>query len=479
MDLTKIRSQFQKWDISKIEFPKIDFSSLKLPKAKLPPLKIGNLTAKIPIVQGGMGVGISLSGLASAVSRAGGIGVIAANAIGMIEPDYFKNGVEANKRALRKEIRKAKEKGSNGVIGVNIMVALNDYHEMMDVAIEEKADVLFLGAGLPLRGIPVDRIRDAGVSIVPIVSSARAAKLIFSYWEKNYQTIPDGVVVEGPEAGGHLGFKHEQIEDPAFRLEKIIPEVVETINEIGKRNRREIPVIAAGGVFTGSDIHKFLKLGASGVQMGTRFVATEECDADHGFKQNFVNATKEDVMIIKSPVGMPGRAIRNKFLSDVHSGIKKKFKCPWQCLESCEADKANYCISIALNNARKGNMVNGYAFAGSNAYRVESIVPVSELVNELKLDYSNVVEKSSEKIKSEFELIKKKLVRLKGEYEYVIDQALTQFKEDYKNSIDKKSEYIKIEIEKQKVKIASLKEEFLEGLGNLSLLQNEFLTVTA
>ena len=479
MDLKKIRSQFQKWDISKIEFPKIDFSSIKLPKVKMPPLKIGNLTAKIPIVQGGMGVGISLSGLASAVSRAGGIGVIAANAIGMIEPDYFKNGVKANKRALRKEIRKAKEKGDNGIIGVNIMVALNDYHEMMDVAIEEKADILFLGAGLPLRGIPLERIREAGVKIIPIVSSARAAKLIFGYWEKSYGTIPDGVVVEGPEAGGHLGFKYEQIEDPAFRLEKILPEVVETINEIGKRNGREIPVIAAGGIFTGNDIHKFLKLGASGVQMGTRFVATEECDADPGFKQNFVNAKKDDIMIIKSPVGMPGRAIKNKFINDVHSGIKKKFKCPWQCLESCEADKANYCISIALNNARKGNMIHGYAFAGSNAYRVNSVVPVNELIGELKSGYSNVIEQSSERIKSEFDLIKEKLIRLKDEYEEVIDQALNQLKNDYRNSINKKSEYLKIEIEKQKIKLASLKEEFLEGIGNLSLLHKEFLTATA
>ncbi len=475
MDLTKIKSQFQKWDIGKIEFPKIDLSNLKLPKVKMPVLKIGDLTSKIPVVQGGMGVGISLSSLASAVSNEGGIGVIAANAIGMTEPDYFKNGIEANKRALRREIKKARIKSGNGIIGVNIMVALNDYHEMMEVSIEEKADILFLGAGLPLRGIPIEKINNAGVKIVPIVSSARAARLIFSYWEKNYNRIPDGVVVEGPEAGGHLGFKYEQLGDPEYRLEKIIPEVVETVNEIAKRNKRDIPVIAAGGIYTGDDIYKFIRLGASGVQMGTRFVATEECDADYGFKKSFLDAGKEDVMIIKSPVGMPGRAIKNKFLVDVHSGAKKKFKCPWKCLESCGAEKANYCISIALNNARKGNMNNGYAFAGSNVYRVDSILTVRELIDELMLGYNNVVEKSSERIKTEFDLIKGKLIRVKDEYEKVIEQVLSQFKEDYKNSMSRKSESLKIEIRKHKEKLIALKEEFLEGFSRLSVLQNEFI----
>ncbi len=478
MDFKNIIAQVQKWDFSKIEFPKIDFSNIKLPKTKMPSLKIGSLTSRVPVVQGGMGVGISMSGLASAVARSGGIGVIAANAIGMIEPDYFKNGIEANKRALRREIRTARLNSDNGIIGVNIMVALNDFHEMMNVAVEEKADILFLGAGLPLRGIPVEKIREGGVHIVPIVSSARAARLIFSYWEKNYNTIPDGIVVEGPEAGGHLGFSNEQINDPDYRLEKIIPEVVEVINEIAERNGREIPVIAAGGIFTGDDIYKYLRMGAGGVQMGTRFVATEECDADPGFKQNYVEAEKEDIVIIKSPVGMPGRAIKNKFLNDVHSGVKKKFKCPWKCLESCGADKANYCISIALNNARKGKMNHGYAFAGSNAYLVESIVPVNDLINELKSRYSSVVEISSEKIKKEFESIKKKLIAIKDEYEEVIDKALIQLKKDYRETVNKQSDNLKAEIEKQKVKLVALREEFLEGVSNLSHLYKEFMSVT-
>ncbi len=474
MDLKKIYSQFQKWDVSKIEFPKIDFSKLRLPKVGMPSLKMGNLKTAVPIVQGGMGVGISLSGLASAVARAGGVGVIAANAIGMIEKDYFKNGIEANKRALRNEIRKAKSQSEGGVIGVNIMVALNDFHEMLNVSLEEKADVLFLGAGLPLRGIPVEKIKDAGVKVVPIVSSARAARLIFSYWEKNYGTVPDGVVVEGPKAGGHLGFSVEQIDDPDFQLEKLIPKVVETIKEVEERTGKEIPVIAAGGIFTGEDIYKFLKLGAKGVQMGTRFVATDECDADIGFKQKFVDSQKEDIVLIKSPVGMPGRAIKNKFITDVSNGEKKKFKCPWQCLESCGADKANYCISIALNNARKGVMDHGYAFAGSNAYRVDSIVTVKDLILELKTSYGNIVETKYESIKSDFELIREKLINLKQEYEEVIEQGFNQLKEEYGQALQKKSDYLKDVLRKQRDKLVELKEELVNEVSRLCLLQNEF-----
>jgi NAD(P)H-dependent flavin oxidoreductase YrpB (nitropropane dioxygenase family) len=258
-------------------------TELKGFKIKMPPLKIGDAVASIPIIQGGMGVGISLSGLASAVANAGGIGVIAANAIGMIEPDYYSNGREANKRALRKQIQKAKEH-SKGLIGVNIMVAVNDFHDLLQVSIEEKADIVFLGAGLPLKGIPVQAIKDAGVKVVPIVSSARAARLIFKYWQNTYATIPDAVVVEGPKAGGHLGFKETEIHDPEYALEKIVPAVATELDTFAKQFNKKIPVIAAGGIYNGEDIYKFFELGASGVQMGTRFVATHECDADRHFK---------------------------------------------------------------------------------------------------------------------------------------------------------------------------------------------------
>ena len=256
-----------------------------------PELKIGDKTAKIPIVQGGMGVGVSLSGLATAVADQGAIGVVAANAIGMIEPDYYQNHIQANVKALKSELRKCRQK-SDGLIGVNIMVAVDCFQQLLNAAIEEKVDFLFLGAGLPVKNIPVKAIRDAGIKVVPIISSGRTARVIFKMWEKNYDDIPDAVVVEGPQAGGHLGFKYDQIDDPAYRLEAIIPDVVEALGVFQEKWNREIPVIAAGGVFSGEDIYRCLQLGAKGVQMGTRFVATDECDVDVKFKEAYVNCKR-------------------------------------------------------------------------------------------------------------------------------------------------------------------------------------------
>jgi NAD(P)H-dependent flavin oxidoreductase YrpB (nitropropane dioxygenase family) len=366
------------------------FAELKetcVSKYPLPELRIGDKRAAVSIVQGGMGVGISLSGLAAAVAREGGIGVIAANAIGMIEDDYYADPVAANIRALRREIRAARRQ-SAGVIGVNIMVAVDCFHELLDAAIEEKADILFLGAGLPIKGIPVQALRRSGVQVVPIVSSARAARLIFRSWEKTYHDIPDGVVVEGPRAGGHLGFKPEQIDDPDFRLERLVPEVIEALAEFEIRWDRSLPVIAAGGIFTGEDVHRFLELGAKGVQLGTRFVATHECDADSRFKKAYLACKKEDIHIIHSPVGMPGRAIRGKFLEAIARGDKKINRCPSRCLESCAAHEARYCISEALDSARKGDLENGFAFCGANAHRVEDIVSVKQLIAGLREEYA-------------------------------------------------------------------------------------------
>ncbi|MBN2408556.1 MAG: nitronate monooxygenase [Candidatus Aminicenantes bacterium] len=356
-------------------------------KCHLPGLRIGDKTADIAIVQGGMGVGISLSNLASAVAREGGIGVIAANAIGMTEDDYYDDPLGANVRALRRELREARRK-SDGLIGVNIMVAVDCFHRLLDVAVEEKADILFLGAGLPIKGIPVRAIRESNVQVVPIVSSGRAARLIFRSWEKHYGDIPDGVVVEGPRAGGHLGFKPEQIDHPDFELEWILPEVFQALGEFEARWNRSLPVIAAGGIFTGEDIYRFLQLGAKGVQLGTRFVATHECDADVRFKQAYLACREEDIIIIQSPVGLPGRAIRGPFLKAIARGEKKLFRCPSRCLQSCEAGKARYCISEALDSARKGDLENGFAFCGANAHRVEAIVPVKQLIAGLKQGYA-------------------------------------------------------------------------------------------
>ena len=336
-----------------------------------------------------MAVGISLSGLASAVANEGGIGVIAATGIGMLEPDFSRNFTEANKRALRKEIRRAREMTS-GIIGVNVMVALSDFDDLVQVAVEEGADAVFLGAGLPLRISKtslVDRPGNVTTKVVPIVSSARAAKLIFQYWGKNYNHVPDAVVVEGPLAGGHLGFNKEQMNNPDYTLEKILPEAISVIRPYEQDFNKSIPVIAAGGIYTGADIHKFITLGAQGVQMGTRFVGTHECDASQGFKEAYVRCKKEDLVIIDSPVGLPGRAIQNRFLEAVSAGARKPFKCPWKCLKTCDVENAPYCIAVALTNAKKGNLHKGFAFAGANAYRINTIISVKELIGTLLEEY--------------------------------------------------------------------------------------------
>lgn len=358
---------------------------------KIPPLRIGDVEAKIPVIQGGMGVGISLSGLASAVAKEGGIGVISATGIGMLEPDFNSNFKGANEKALRGEIRKAREL-TTGIIGVNIMVALTDYDDLLQIAVDEGVDVVFLGAGLPLN-IPETLLtsgsRKTAVKVVPIVSSARAAKLIFQYWGNHYNQVPDAVVVEGPLAGGHLGFKKEQIDDTDHSLEKMLPEVISIIKPFEHNFNKSIPVIAAGGVFTGTDIYRFIQLGAQGVQMATRFVATHECDASLGFKETYVNCKREDLTIIDSPVGLPGRAIRNRFLEEVSSGKRKPFKCHWKCLKTCDFENSPYCICAALTNAKKGQLEKGFAFAGANAYRIDTIISVRELIETLFMEYED------------------------------------------------------------------------------------------
>ena len=390
--------------------------SLQLPKFEWPALTIGDLHVPVPIVQGGMGVAVSLSNLATAVAEAGGIGVIAANGIGMLEKDYFRNGREANLRAFRNEIQSARRR-TRGAIGVNIMVAVNDFHQLLDVAIEEKVDVVFMGAGLPIKDIPVARMQANGVKAVPIISSARAAEMIFRMWKKIYQTVPDGLVFEGPKAGGHLGFTAEQLDDPEFQLEAIVPQIVEAVKPYEAEFGRSIPVIAGGGVYTGEDIHRVLSLGASAVQMGTRFVATAECDAEPAFKQAYVDCTEEQIGLIKSPVGMPGRAIRNEFIAAAEEGNLPSFKCAWQCLASCKAEAANYCISIALNNARRGMLKRGFVFAGSNAYRVEEIVPVASLVAELREGYRLV---AREGLAQRLEATVGRIQELKRQYDSVL-----------------------------------------------------------
>ncbi|GAB1360675.1 nitronate monooxygenase [Porphyromonadaceae bacterium] len=344
---------------------------------------IGSKEITLPIIQGGMGVGVSLSGLASAVANEGGIGVISCAGMGLLynktPGDYLNNCIYG----LKEELRKARE-SSKGIIGVNIMVALSNYVDMVCTSIAEKADVIFSGAGLPL-DLPSYLQKDSTTLLVPIVSSARAAKIICEKWDSNYNYLPDAIVVEGPKAGGHLGFKRDQIEDERYSLEKIIPEVVEFVTKYNER--KKIPVIAAGGITTGEDIMRFITLGASAVQMGSIFVTTNECDASESFKQTYINSTAKDVVIIDSPVGMPGRAIEGSFIQKVKEGLTKPKSCQFHCIRTCDYTKSPYCIIKALYNAAKGNAEKGYVFAGASAYLSQKISSVKEVIARLKSEY--------------------------------------------------------------------------------------------
>ncbi|KNF07860.1 putative enoyl-[acyl-carrier-protein] reductase II [Gottschalkia purinilytica] len=351
---------------------------------KLPPLKLGDLVAKVPIVQGAMGIGVSLSKLASSVANEGGIGVISGVQIGYEESDFETNSYAANIRALRAHIRKARELSPNGILGVNLMVAIKNYKDMVKTAIEEKIDLIVSGAGLPM-DLP-EMIKETKTKLAPIVSSGKAAALISKMWDRKFDYIPDMVIVEGPEAGGHLGFSKEEINGKsATKLEKIVKDVIVALKPYEEKYNKPIPVIAAGGIYDGFDIAKYIKLGASGVQMATRFVATEECDAHINFKQAYVKASASEVGLVKSPVGMPGRAIYNNLTQKLEKGNIAVKKC-YDCLRPCDPKNTPYCISKALIDSVKGDVEEGLVFAGSNAHRIDKIVSVKELMASLVLE---------------------------------------------------------------------------------------------
>ena len=357
-----------------------------------PALRIGNVESRYPIIQGGMGVGISMAGLASAVARAGGIGVIAAVLIGITEKDFYSDPQGATHRALSKQIKKAKEMSGGGPIGVNIMVALQDYDEMVGIAARAGADLIISGAGLPLK-MPAMIPEGCRTALVPIVSSGRAAQLICRRWKEHYNRLPDAFVVEGPKAGGHLGFKAEDLGKPEFQVENLVKDVIQAVRPYEEKYDASIPVIAAGGIYTGEDIYRFMKMGAAGVQMGTRFVATHECDASQEFKNAYLRASKDDVLIIKSPVGMPGRALKGPFLEKMARGEKHPKKCAYKCIRTCRYPDTPYCISMALVNAQRGNLNAGFVFCGENVWKVDRIVPVEELIQELVDGYREAARK--------------------------------------------------------------------------------------
>lgn len=360
--------------------------------SKYKPLRIGDITVKYPVIQGGMGVGISLSSLAGAVAKAGGIGLISTAQIGFKEPDFAKNPKEANLRAIKTEMEKARKIACGGVIGYNIMVATKDYPEYVKAAVEAGAQVIVSGAGLPIR-LP-EYVEGSGVKIAPIVSSPKSASVICRMWDRKYFRAPDFLVVEGPLAGGHLGFSREELEQ--FRADredtdrcydqagydKEILGIIQVAKEYGAKYGHSIPVISAGGVFSREDMEHHMALGADGVQVGTRFVTTKECDAPLAYKEAYLRAKKEDIVIVKSPVGMPGRAINNLFLEKIREEPEKIAKC-FRCLEHCDPGTAPYCITMALIRAALGDVEHALLFCGYNAWKCSRIETVDEVMRDL------------------------------------------------------------------------------------------------
>ncbi len=354
----------------------------------LPSVKIGNHHARYPIIQGGMGIRISGARLASAVANAGGIGIISAVGLGFNSPYYDSkrrqgNFFQANKQALIDEIQKARQLSPNGIIGVNVLVAARDYPDLAQTAAANGADVIIAGAGLPLQ-LPEYTADHPEVALVPIVSGVRAAQILCRKWKRNYGRVPDGFIVECPKtAGGHLGAKYEDLDSETFNTERVIPELVTYLRD---QVKADIPVIAAGGIWDRQDIDRMLAKGASGVQMGTRFITTEECDAHPRYKAFHLQARPEDVVIVPSPVGLPGRALRNAFTEAAIAGSRDLEKrCIANCLKTCACRerKETYCIIRVLDKAARGDVENGLVFAGANAGRAKKIVPVAELMAEL------------------------------------------------------------------------------------------------
>ena len=358
----------------------------------LKPLVMGDLTAKYPIIQGGMGVGISLSSLAGAVAKAGGVGLISTAQIGFRDPDFLKAPLEANLRAIRTEFEKARKIAPDGIIGFNIMVATKQYALYVKEAIQAGADIIISGAGLPV-SLP-ELAKGARTKIAPIVSTAKSAMVICKMWDRKYQKAPDLVVIEGPLAGGHLGFSPEQLTEygadtqdvaATYRkdaYDKEILEIMKVVKGYEEKYGQHIPVVVAGGIYDHSDVEHAISLGADGVQVGTRFVTTEECDAPESYKQAYIDATQEDIVITKSPVGMPGRAIKNTFLKSVKGEPAKIDHC-YRCLEHCNPANIPYCITKALSNAAEGDLDNALLFCGSNAYRCDKIETVDAVIREL------------------------------------------------------------------------------------------------
>ena len=345
-------------------------------------IRIGEKITKIPLIQGGMGVGVSLGRLAGTVAREGGIGIISSAQIGYMEEDFDRAPAEANIRAIESEMRKARKISPEGIIGYNVMTALKEHADHVKAAVRAGADIIISGAGLPT-DLPA-LTEGSSTKIAPIVSTDKSANVILKYWDRKYKRTADLVVIEGPEAGGHLGFKKEELAEytpEAYGQE--IQKIISTVKKYAEKYGTEIPVVVAGGIYDSSDVKRVMSLGADGVQVATRFVTTEECDADIRYKEAYINASKEDIMIVKSPVGMPGRAIMNPFMKQVEEGGKIPHSPCHRCLAKCSPADIPYCITDGLIEAVKGNVEKGLLFCGAKAWRAEKIDTVREAVQEL------------------------------------------------------------------------------------------------
>ncbi|MCD8365728.1 MAG: nitronate monooxygenase [Clostridiales bacterium] len=346
------------------------------------PLKLRGKKLSLPIIQGGMGIGISRCRLAGSVAKEGGMGVISTAQVGYDDPDFKKDPEAANLRALPRQIKKAKEiAGGRGLVGVNVMVVTRLYADYIRTVCEAGVDAIISGAGLPTN-LP-EYVEGYDVAIAPIVSSEKSAKVILKFWDKRYHRTADFLVIEGPRAGGHLGFSREQLDDmESLDYDEEIRKIIAVKKEYEEKYGVTMPVFAAGGMFTPEDVTHALELGADGIQAASRFVATEECDACDAFKQAYIHAKPKDAVIIRSPVGMPGRALKNAFIDKMNTNPGKVTYC-FNCMKGCNPATAPYCISLALINAVVGNLDQGVIFCGSRVGEINRMTTVPELMREL------------------------------------------------------------------------------------------------
>ena len=348
-------------------------------------------TLPLPILQGGMGVGISLERLAGAVAACGGMGTLSTAVCGFQEPDFAQHPFEANLRALDRQVRRAKELAHGvGLVAVNAMVATTQYADSVRTALRAGADAIVCGAGLP-KDLPAlaEEVPESDAALAPIVSSGRAAGLLCKLWDRHYGRIPDFIVLEGPEAGGHLGFSRQELDAPP-NLSALLKDVLTALAPFRDKAGRDIPVFVAGGIKNGADMARYMKEGAAGAQFATRFIATAECDASNGYKQRLLDASPADITLVKSPVGMPGRALRSPLIRRVEDGTQPPPERCIKCITTCDGKNAPYCISRALIAARNGDWENGLFFCGANAGAVNTLSTVPEQMAQIMDEWRNV-----------------------------------------------------------------------------------------